>query len=63
MKKITAMVNERRQTAEWLLRVFGTGDKKAMLIINKSMMNPILDYCTQFWLQGTVGLIRKLEAI
>ena len=57
------MTKKGRQTAGWLLRVFETRDKKTMLILLTAMVIPILEYCCQLWSTGTVGLIRKLEAV
>ena len=62
-EQITAMAKKGRQTAGWLLRVFETRERKAMLILFKALVIPLVEYCCQLWSPGTIGLIRKLENV
>ena len=49
--------------AGWVLRVFRTRDKVAMLTLYKTMVLPNLEYCCQLWSPLAMGMIRKLEAV
>ena len=52
-----------RQRVGWMLRVFQTRDRKALLTLYRSLVLPILEYCCQLWCPRTPGLIRTLEGI
>ena len=52
-----------RKRAGWILRVFATREAEAMLLLYKSLVRPILDYCSQLWAPTKIGLIRKIEGV
>ena len=46
---ITATVRRARGMAGWILRTFNTRAKEPMLTLWRSLVQPILDYCSQLW--------------
>ena len=60
---IVDMARSAKQKAGWILRVFETREKFAMLTLFKSLVLPLLEYCCQLWSPRRVGLIRKIEAV
>ena len=47
----------------WILRTFATRASHVMLTLWKSLVQPILDYCSQLWSPTTPGLIQELEMV
>ena len=47
----------------WVLRTFQTREKKLMLTLWKSLVQPVLDYCCQLWSPTQVGKINDLEKV
>lgn len=47
----------------WILRVFKTRDRVALVTLWKSLVAPVLEYCCQLWNPSAAGLIQKLEAV
>ena len=47
----------------WILRVFKTREKTALVTLWKALVAPVLEYCCQLWSPSTTGLIQKLEAV
>ena len=52
-----------RQTAGWILRVFSTRDPSPLMVLYKSLVLPLLEYCSVLWSPRTVGLIRDIEGV
>ena len=46
-----------------LLRIFSTREKEPMLILFKSLVLPILEYCCQLWCPSALGSVRKIESV
>jgi len=51
------------QKCGWILRSFKTRDCSLMITLWKSLVAPILDYCSQLWCPVNLGQIQKLELI
>ena len=47
----------------WVLRVFRTRASFPLLTLWKSLVLPILDYCSQLWSPNTPGLIQTVELV
>ena len=47
----------------WILRTFYSRTPLLMLTLWKSLVQPILDYCSQLWCPTTPGLIKQIEEI
>ena len=47
----------------WILRTFKTREKLPLLTLWKSLVQPVIDYCSQLWSPSTPGLIQKIEAV
>ena len=60
---IQSIINKSRSMCAWILRTFRTRDKKAMLILWKTLVQPILDYSSQLWSPSRAGDIQKLESV
>ena len=52
-----------RQRVGWILRVFQTREREALMTLYRSLVLPILEYCCQLWSPHTVGMMRMLEAV
>ena len=47
----------------WILRTFTSRSPVLMLTLWKSLVLPILDYCSQLWSPSNKGLIQQIESI
>ena len=47
----------------WILRSFKTRESKLLLTLWKSLVLPLLDYCSQLWSPATPGLIQAIEKV
>ena len=47
----------------WILRAFKTRNYNAMITLYKTLIIPLLEYCSVLWCPTTPGLIQKLETI
>ena len=52
-----------RNMCSWILRTFQTRSPELMLTLWKSLVMPILDYCSQLWSPSKVGEIQQIEEI
>ena len=52
-----------RNMCSWILRTFQSRSPELMLTLWKSLVIPILDYCSQLWSPSKVGEIQQLEEI
>ena len=61
--QIETVVKTARQRVGWIMRVFETRKKTAMLTLYRSLVLPLVEYCCQLWSPQGVELIRKIEAV
>ena len=61
--QIQTMVSRARSQMGWVLRSFSTREQKAMLTLYKATVLPLLEYASQLWSPGAVGLIRMIEGV
>ena len=61
--QIETVVKTARQRVGWIMRVFETRKKAAMLTLYRSLVLPLVEYCCQLWSPQGVELIRKIEAV
>ena len=52
-----------KNMCSWILRTFQSRSPEVMLTLWKSLVVPILDYCSQLWSPSKVGEIQQLEDI
>ena len=60
---ISEMCQAARNMCSWILRTFQSRSKELMLTLWKSLVLPILDYCSQLWCPVKTGLIQEIEDI
>ena len=64
---ISKVVISANLKCSWILRLLifheKTHEKSALLTLWKSMVIPILDYCSQLWSPNTPGLIQTVEKV
>jgi ribonuclease P/MRP protein subunit RPP40 len=60
---ITNMCTSARNMCAWILRTFQSRSAELMLTMWKSLVLPILDYCSQLWSPTKVGQIQEIEDI
>ena len=60
---ITNVCQSARNMCSWILRTFETRTPELMLTLWKSLVIPILDYCSQLWSPSKVGEIQQIEEI
>ena len=47
----------------WILRVFNTRDPAPMMMLYRSLVVPIAEYCCQLWNPAAIGQIAAIEGI
>ena len=52
-----------RNMCAWILRTFHSRSEELMMTLWKSLVLPILDYCSQLWCPSKTGLIQEIEDI
>ena len=62
-KQIESVVEKAKNMSSWILRTFKTRARVPMLTLYKSLVLPILEYCSVLWCPLAVGNIQKLEAV
>ena len=60
---ISNMCLSARNMCSWILRTFESRSPDLMLTVWKSLVLPILDYCSQLWSPSKVGEIQQIEDI
>jgi len=60
---INKIAESARDMCSWILRTFKSRSPELMLTTWKSLVLPILDYCSQLWCPIAKGEIQKLEKI
>ena len=58
---ITNICQSARNMCSWILRTFESRSPDLMLTLWKSLVIPILDYCSQLWSPSKVGEIQQIE--
>ena len=57
------MCQSAKNMCSWILRTFQSRSREVMLTLWKSMVLPILDYCSQLWSPSKAGQIQMIEEI
>ena len=60
---IENMCQSAKNMCSWILRTFQSRSAELMLTLWKSMVIPILDYCSQLWSPSKIGEIQQIEEI
>ena len=60
---IHQMCQSARNMCSWILRTFQSRSSELMLTLWKSLVLPIVDYCSQLWCPVKTGLIQEIEDI
>ena len=63
VKQINTVIEKAKNLISWILRSFRTRNFDAMITLYKSLVIPILEYCSVLWCPSSIGLIQNLEAI
>ena len=62
-KQIDQVITKAKNMASWILRTFRTRARVPMLTLYKSLVLPILEYCSVLWCPLSVGNKQKIEAV
>ena len=62
-EQIESVSKKGKQMIGWILRTFKTRETLPLLTLYKSLVVPIMEYCSQLWSPLVVGKIRRLESI
>ena len=62
-KHISNVATSANQKCAWILRTFRTRDRFPLLILWKSLVRPIVDYCSQLWCPTAPGQINTIEKV
>ena len=60
---IRTIAESGRRKAAWVLSVFKTRDREAMITLYKSMVRSLLEYCCPLWNPTEIGDIELLEGV
>jgi len=60
---ISNVCRSARNMCSWILRTFESRTPELMLTLWKSLVIPIVDYCSQLWSPSKVGAIQQIEEI
>ena len=60
---ISETIRKAKGMAGWVLRTFSTRDPKTMLTLWKTLIQPLLDYCSQLWSPHMKGEVQQLETV
>ena len=61
--QINAVIEKAKNIISWILRSFTSRKHSAMMTLYKSLVIPILEYCSVLWSPKAAGLIQMLEMI
>ena len=61
--QINKVIEKAKNLTSWILRAFSTRNRTAMITLYKSLVIPVLEYCSVLWCPTRPGLIKQLEAI
>lgn len=56
-------IKKAKRVAEWILRTFQTRGDESLKPLWKSLLEPILDYCSQLWSSHKTADIQALELV
>ena len=62
-KQIDKVITKAKSLISWILRSFKTRKTKPMLQLYKSLVLPILEYCSVLWSPSSPGQIKSLDQI
>ena len=62
-KQIDKVITKAKSLISWILRSFKTREVKPMLLLYKSLVLPILEYCSVLWNPTTAGKIKSLDQL
>ena len=62
-QQINAVTEKAKNIISWILRTFKSREYDAMITLYRSLVIPILEYCSVLWSPSSVGLIQQLESI
>ena len=62
-QQINAISEKAKNLISWILRTFKTREYEVMITLYKSLVLPILEYCSDLWSPIDTGSIQQLEAI
>ena len=62
-QQINAITEKAKNIISWILRTFKSREYDAMITLYRSLVIPILEYCSVLWSPSSVGLIQQLESI
>ena len=60
---VNTMCVSARNMCAWILRTFQSRSEELMMTLWKSLVLPILDYCSQLWSPSKTGQIQEIENI
>ena len=60
---ISETTKRARSMAGWILRTFSSREPRTMLTLWKTLVQPILDYCSQLWSPHKKSEIQQLEVV
>ena len=61
--QINNVIEKAKNIISWILRSFRSRTYKTMMTLYKSLVIPIIEYCSVLWSPKATGLIQKLESI
>ena len=61
--QINAVIEKAKNIISWILRSFTSRTRTTMMTLYKSLVIPILEYCSVLWSPKAAGLIQMLEMI
>ena len=62
-KQIEHVIEKAKNITSWILRSFSSRSKNVMLTLYKTLVIPILEYCSVLWNPNVVSLIQRLEDV
>ena len=62
-KQIEKVITKAKSLISWILRTFKTREVKPMLLLYKSLVLPILEYCSVLWSPSSPGQIKALDQL
>ena len=62
-QQINAVAEKAKNLISWILRTFKTREYEVMITLYKSLVIPILEYCSVLWSPINKGSIQQLESI
>ena len=60
---IRETVRKARSMASWVLRTFSSREAQTLVTLWRSLIQPVLDYCSQLWTPNKAGEIQQLETV